>query len=77
MHSTNKPILIKGGRILDPGQGLDVVGDLLLQGGVVAWLSASKTPMPVPEGQCETVSARGRMVVPGFVDLHCHLREPG
>ena len=77
MISMNKPILIKGGRIVDPAQTIDAVGNILLMEGEVAWLSSLGGDMPVDESACEVVSAKGRIVAPGFVDLHCHLREPG
>lgn len=69
-------ILIKGGRIVDPSQGLDREGDLLVRDGKIAWVGAA------PEGEsrgdaAHEVDARGLVVAPGFVDLHCHLREPG
>jgi dihydroorotase len=71
-----EPILIRGARILDPGQGMDVIGDVLVKDGKI--LSAGETIFPdkFPEG-CQVVPAAGLVACPGFIDLHCHLREPG
>src|ERR687892_1726671 len=71
-----EPILIRGARILDPGQGMDVIGDVLAKDGKI--LSAGETIFPdkFPEG-CQVVPAAGLVACPGFIDLHCHLREPG
>lgn len=66
-------LLIKGGRIIDPGQDLDAVGDVLIVDGGVASIGAGVT---APEG-CAVVDATGLVVTPGFIDLHVHLREPG
>ncbi|MCI0842090.1 MAG: dihydroorotase, partial [Chloroflexi bacterium] len=70
-----KPIqvLIKGGRIVDPSQGMDQVGDLLVKDGVVQAIDRS---IDLPDS-CEVMDASGLVVSPGFIDLHCHLREPG
>lgn len=65
--------LIKGGRIIDPSQGLDRVADLLIQDGVVRGVDGHISP---PEG-ARVIEAAGLVVCPGFIDLHCHLREPG
>lgn len=70
----DKPVLLQGARILDPGIGVDRVGDLLLSGGRVAALGE------VPEadrGGAQVIDARGLVATPGFIDLHTHLREPG
>ncbi len=66
-------LLIEGGRIIDPSQGMDVVGDLLISDGKVASVGGAAT---APEG-CPILRAQGLIVSPGFIDLHCHLREPG
>ena len=66
-------LLIKGGRIIDPIGGLDIVGDLWLQDGVVMGLEGH---IDVPL-QTRVVDATGLVVCPGFIDIHCHLREPG
>ena len=66
-------ILIKSGRIIDPYQGLDFIGDLWLQNGVVKGLEKY---IDIPQ-QTRVVDANGLVVCPGFIDVHCHLREPG
>jgi dihydroorotase len=67
------PLLITGGRILDPGQKLDQAADLLIVGGKIAWVGQG-TP---PQEPASTLRLNGQIVSPGFIDLHCHLREPG
>ncbi|MBV9881239.1 MAG: dihydroorotase [Gemmatirosa sp.] len=69
-----RPILLTGGRVLDPSQGLDVaVGDVLLADGRVAHAGER---VSVPD-EAEVIDCTGRVVSPGFIDVHCHLREPG
>ncbi len=68
-------LLISGGRVLDPGQGIDKVVDLLIAKGKIAWIGDKGTAPNHPD--LKTIDARGLVVCPGFVDLHCHLREPG
>ncbi len=70
---SDAPVLIRGGRLVDPSQRLDQTLDLLLQDGVVAKVDEKIAP---PKG-AEVVDAAGLVVAPGFVDLHVHLREPG
>lgn len=70
----DKPVLIRGARILDPGRNVDMVGDLLLARGVVA--RAGEVPA-AERADADEVDARGLIATPGLVDLHVHLREPG
>ena len=70
-----KPLLIKGGRIIDPSQQIDEVGSLLVTKGKISWLG--KGEAAPPQSDHDVLNARGLMVCPGFVDLHCHLRQPG
>jgi len=70
-----KPLLIEGGRIIDPSQGIDEIGSLLLTDGKVSWLGRGKETPPQPD--YDALNAQGLIVCPGFIDLHCHLREPG
>ena len=67
------PLLIKRGRVIDPAAGLDRVCDVLIEGGLVKALDRRIAP---PKG-AQVIDATGLVVCPGFVDLHCHLREPG
>ena len=69
----SRPILVRGARIIDPSDGIEEVGDLLLRdGGVVARGGSLAAP-----DDALTVDAAGLIAAPGFVDLHTHLREPG
>jgi dihydroorotase len=73
-------LLIHGGRIVDPGRGIDRVGDLLIAEGKI--VQAGDTIVDSPAfsailSKAENLDARGLVVCPGFIDLHCHLREPG
>lgn len=67
------PLLIKGGRLVDPSQQLDAVGDLLLQDGKVAAIGGT---IAAPSG-AQVFDANGLVVSPGMIDVHVHLREPG
>ena len=68
-----RPLLLKGGRVIDPSRGLDQVADLLVQDGKIAAVGAG---IGAPEG-AEVRSVTGMVVAPGLVDVHVHLREPG
>jgi dihydroorotase len=64
-------ILIKNGRVIDPSQRLDRVTNMLLRDGRVAAYDAREN------GQDLTIDASGKIVAPGLIDMHVHLREPG
>ena len=66
-------ILVRGGRVIDPSQGLDATADLLIADGKIA---AVERGVAASEG-ARVIEAGGKVVSPGFIDLHCHLREPG
>jgi dihydroorotase len=63
--------LIEGGRVVDPNSGTDRIANLLVEDGRIAALDA------VRNGQDVVIDARGRIVTPGLIDMHVHLREPG
>jgi dihydroorotase len=66
-------ILIRGGRVIDPATKTDRKADVLVSGGTIARIEPG---LAVPSG-ARVVDASARIVLPGFVDLHVHLREPG
>ncbi|MGQ9524405.1 MAG: dihydroorotase [Armatimonadota bacterium] len=72
-----KKLVLRGGRIIDPSQGLDAVGDLVIEGGRVADIRLGGASGSRPE-DAEVISLQPHQIVmPGCVDVHCHLREPG
>jgi dihydroorotase len=68
-----RPLLLRGGRLVDPSQGLDGPGDLLLADGRVEAVGGR---VDGPE-HAEVIDCAGAVVAPGLIDVHCHLREPG
>jgi dihydroorotase len=64
--------LVKGGRLVDPVQGIDANLDVLIENGFVARIGEHLEP----DG-ARVVDAANAIVAPGFVDMHVHLREPG
>jgi dihydroorotase len=76
---TSRPtetIIIQGGTVIDPGR-FHGRADVMIQGGKIIDIGHPlKSRLQGPE-PCRTIAANGCIISPGFVDLHCHLREPG
>ena len=66
-------LLIKGGRVIDPANGVDAVQDVLIADGKIEKVGKGLAAPPA----AEVVDATGKVVCPGFIDVHVHLREPG
>jgi dihydroorotase len=72
-HGLLVNLLVKNGRVVDPANGLDAIQDVLIRDGLVERVGPRLGAIPdVP-----AVDARGKVVCPGFIDIHVHLREPG
>jgi dihydroorotase len=69
-------VLLRGGRIVDPSQNRDEVGDVLVVDGRIEALGRVGEVRRDGD-ELETIDCSGLIVSPGFVDVHCHLREPG
>jgi dihydroorotase len=65
-------LLINNGRVVDPASKTDADLDVLIEKGRIV-----KVGRDLSAGDAERLDARGLIVAPGFIDLHCHLREPG
>ena len=65
-------IIIQGGRILDPANKIDAIGDLTIEAGKII----SKAELSQDE-DCKIIDASGCFVMPGLIDMHTHLRDPG
>ena len=86
-------ILIEKGHIIDPSQGIDGIGNILIEDGKIKEIliisdeqrAKSKSPptYPSPSGgesqppAVQIINAEGKVVIPGLIDMHVHLREPG
>jgi dihydroorotase len=67
-QQTRYDLVIRGGRVIDPASRLDAVRDVAIAGGRIAAVSANLTKDGV-----ETIDARGKLVVPGLLDIHTHV----
>lgn len=70
-----RKLAITGGRVIDPAQRIDRVADVLISNGKIDEVTAGSTGRTL--GDYEQIDASGKIVSPGFVDLHTHLRDPG
>ncbi|MGH7644778.1 MAG: dihydroorotase, partial [Gemmatimonadales bacterium] len=67
------PLLLRGGRVIDPSRGLDAIADVLIEDRRIAAVGAG---LGAPDGTTVR-DVTGRVIAPGLVDVHVHLREPG
>src|SRR3990172_3088947 len=68
-------LLIRGGRVIDPSQKMDQSADVLIEDGRI---KAIDQPGKIPAGKAhKEIDARNAWVLPGLIDVHVHLREPG
>ena len=67
-------LLIQNGRVIDPANKVDGKLDVLVSGGKIAKMGK---PGSIPADGAELIDASGKLVVPGLIDMHVHLREPG
>ena len=65
-------ILIRGGQVINPATQMDEVADVLIEDGVVKEIKKG-----IKSKANRTIDAKGCYVMPGFIDLHVHLRDPG
>ena len=73
---THRAMLITGGRVIDPANGLDGRADVLINDGKIVAVG-ERVGNETPGEDVQTIPADGMVVSPGFIDVHAHLREPG
>lgn len=80
----DRPVLITKGHIIDPSQGFDGIGDILLEDGKIKKIwgkgrgaRGKASELRTSHSAFRTIDATGLYVFPGLIDMHTHLREPG
>lgn len=66
-------IIIKQGHIIDPANKIDKIGDILIEGNKIKKIAEKITSI----SSSKIINAEGKIVIPGIIDMHVHLREPG
>ena len=74
---SKRQLLIRGGRLIDPTQNLNEQKDLLVSGTTIEAVGNPGMFDSIDLPDAQRIDAAGAIVAPGFVDIHCHLREPG
>lgn len=74
--TVNNTFLLRGGRVIDPANGFDATADVLISAGVICEISKKPGKLSASAGGT-LIECEGRLVVPGLIDPHVHLREPG
>ena len=65
-------LLLKNGRVIDPASGMDAIADVLVEDGKIAAVGEK-----LLVADAESVDCTGKVVAPGLIDMHVHLRDPG
>jgi dihydroorotase len=73
----SRSLLLRGGRVIDPSQSMDQTADVLIVGSKIEAVGPRVGNDASGRDGLETIECAGLVVSPGFVDVHCHLREPG
>jgi len=71
----SRALLLRGGRIVDPSQAMDALGDVFIAGEKIE--SSGPNVDVASRDDVDVIDCAGLVVAPGFIDVHCHLREPG
>src|SRR5437667_9843576 len=71
MTTSELELILRGGRVIDPAQGIDGVMDVGILGGRVAALAPALAPAP----RTKMINVHGKLVLPGLIDTHAHISE--
>jgi dihydroorotase len=70
-------LLLKNGRVIDPSRGLDAIADVVIEKGRVVRVGAGAAGSYGTERDVRVIDCTGKWILPGMVDIHTHMREPG
>jgi len=70
-------ILITNGHVIDPANGIDKKCDVSIVDGIIAEVRENLGDQKRDSSNCRVIDAAGKLVTPGFIDMHVHFREPG
>ena len=73
-EASSQPVLFVNGRIIDPANGIDLVGDIFVENGSIVEIGPG---LDVERPHLQRIDLQGKWLVPGLIDMHVHLREPG
>jgi dihydroorotase len=76
LTEAHRPLFLQNGRVIDPRNKIDRQSDVLVVNGRITAVVKASESLEIPAG-CERFDLRGKWVVPGLIDMHVHLREPG
>lgn len=76
IDQNHPPLFLQNGRVIDPRNGIDRQADILVVAGRITAVSEPGERFEIPDG-CERFDLEGKWVLPGLIDMHVHLREPG
>jgi dihydroorotase len=75
--SPSQAILLQNGRIIDPANGLDKKASLLVEKGRIKAIFTQRQKKPALPQKLLSIDLQGKWIIPGLIDMHVHLREPG
>lgn len=70
-------IIITNGHVIDPSQNINGIGDILIENGKIREIRLRPAVLSLRHPSFDIIDASGLYILPGLVDMHCHLREPG
>ncbi|UZN52346.1 amidohydrolase/deacetylase family metallohydrolase [Cupriavidus cauae] len=75
MTASNRDIVLRQGRVIDPDAGIDAVCDVWIRNGCIAAVGDGSAALPADADAAEVVDCRGKLVLPGLIDTHAHVYQ--
>ncbi|NSX04055.1 amidohydrolase/deacetylase family metallohydrolase [Cupriavidus gilardii] len=75
MTASNRDIVLRQGRVIDPDAGIDAVCDVWIRNGRIAAVGDSSLALPAEATAADVIDCRGKLVLPGLIDTHAHVYQ--